>query len=124
MDDESLGHLFWYCTVIRRFWVEIVICLWPYIDLSMFSNCENIISFRGYKCDTRDLNKLSIHIIKNVYFYQNKCKNTDVNAIGTIRFIKYMQMVEEGAAVKSSSNIVYIMQKHGKKWESLQGFMA
>ncbi len=43
VDEERVEHLFWYCTVIRTFWDNICTCLWPYIDLPMFLNGENII---------------------------------------------------------------------------------
>ncbi len=43
-DEETVENLFWHWTLVK-FWDDICTCLslWPYNDLSIFLNCENII---------------------------------------------------------------------------------
>ena len=73
--------------------------------------------------DEKDLINHLFIILKMCIFAQ-KCKNRDPNVTGAIRLIKYVHMVEEGVAVKKSSNIVNALQKHRKKWEFLNALMA
>ncbi len=66
VDEEAVEDLFWYCTVIREFWDDIYTCLWPYIDLSMFLNCENTIL--GVTNTTQKALIKHLFITLNVYF--------------------------------------------------------
>ncbi len=97
-------------------------CVWPYIDLSMFLNCENIILGVTNTIQKALINHL--FIILKMYIFAQHCKNRDPNVIGAIKVIKYVHVVEEGVAVKKSSNIVNALQKHRMKLEFLNALMA
>ena len=113
---ETLEHLFWDCSKIKKFWASIVELLEPYIKLHNVIDNKSVLLGTKYGQNSILVNHI-INIIKN-YIYVTKCNNRILCQVGALSKVREVFHIEQNILLqcKKESNLI------NNKWNPLNFF--
>ena len=116
IEVETLEHLFWDCSKIKKFWASIVELLEPFIKL------HDVIDNKAVLLGTKDgqYNILVNHIINIIkhYIYTTKCNNRILSQFGALAKVREVFCIEQNILLqyKKENNLL------NNKWDPLLNF--
>ena len=113
---ETLEHLFWDCSKIKKFWASIVKLLEPYIKLHDVIDNKSVLLGTKYGQNNILVNHI-INIIKN-YIYVTKCNNRILCQVGALSKVREVFHIEQNILLQyiKESNLI------NNKWNPLLNF--
>ncbi len=84
--EEPVEHIFWYCTVIKKFWDDICTCLWPYMSICQCFWIAKIV-FSELQIQHKSANESSIDNIKDIYICLNVRPSQNSEQFFTVRLV-------------------------------------
>ena len=106
IEVETLEHLFWDCSKIKKFWASIVELLEPFIKL------HDVIDNKAVLLGTKDgqYNILVNHIINIIkhYIYTTKCNNRILSQFGALAKVREVFCIEQNILLqyKKENNLL------------------
>jgi hypothetical protein len=77
---ETIEHLFWQCQKVHTFWQDVYAFLWPYIDIRVGLNEQNVILGYTNYSGNNDLINFIFLIVKR-HIYVQRCKGKNLNIV-------------------------------------------
>ena len=113
-DIESIEHLFYFCPIVKDFWVKVAERIKPYLDITSHLQPQNVLlGYLGTK-NKRCLNHL-FNIVKR-YIYSTKCNGKSLCLEYLVKIIKQYYTIE--------NNLVHMYNKNLEtfkiKWQPLE----
>ena len=114
---ETIEHLFWFCPVVKTFWLRI----FGSIDVNSDSNI-NMTDIKVLLGGTEGANKDSLNFCFTVikkYIYNTKCKEKDLSVQCCINTLEYYYSLEE-CVVKNDYGMI---KDFTNRWKMLNSIM-
>ena len=113
---ETLEHLFWDCSKIKKFWASVVELLEPYIKLHDIIDNKSVLLGTKYGQNNILVNHI-INIIKN-YIYVTKCNNRILCQFRALSKVREVFHIEQNILLqyKKENNLI------SNKWNPLLNF--
>ena len=113
-DIESIEHLFYFCPIVKDFWVKLAERIKPHLDITSYLQPQNVLlGYLGIE-NRRCLNHL-FNIVKR-YIYSTKCNGNRLCLEYLEKIIKQYYTIE--------NNLVHMCNKSleifKKKWQPLE----
>ena len=102
---ETIEHLFWECTIVKKFWNEVR----HHFNMQMHLNVKNIL-FNIANSNPKVVENL-ILLIAKYHIYASKCFGTKPSIIAFINLIERTKQIEENIAKNNNKSYA-----HNKKW--------